>query len=329
MKKPNIEEIDRISINLLELKPLEDLNNVSEFYKSNLEHFFDKDGQPLKEFFEFISCPVCGSALREHKVTIDYFVYNECSTCRAVYNNPRLKNDVLNKMYTSGEYKTYFEQLVVKSQALRKNVIDQRKFRQINSFFETPGKILDVGCGSGSFLKVCNENGWKVYGLDPSLSAVKVAEEMYDLKIICQGFESFETDLSYDCITFWGLEHLPDPMEGMKKAFYLLKEGGVIVFESPSADCFLMAYICSSTFSPYRYIENARHVLFFSKDSIEFICKKFNLELAHLESNGLDMQTILPFEFENDILSRIFQMQRIIDEKMLGDHYRVFLRKRK
>jgi 2-polyprenyl-3-methyl-5-hydroxy-6-metoxy-1,4-benzoquinol methylase len=230
-------------------------------------------------------------------------------------------------MYASGEYKIYFERLVVQSQDIRKNVIDQRFFKQMDSFFSRPGKILDVGCGSGSFLKVCQENDWEVFGLDPSESAVTTAKEKYDLEIIHDYFENFDTNIKFDCVTFIGLEHLEEPMEGIAKARRLLNPEGLILFHSPSADCFLMKYCCENNYSPYRYIESARHVLFFSMKSIDYICDKFDLELAYIETNGLDLQTILPFEFENEVLSKILDSQRILDEYLLGDHYRVFLRK--
>ena len=61
--------------------------------------------------------------------------------------------------------------------------------------------------------------------------------------------------------------------------------------------------------------------------SIDYICDKFDLELSYIETNGLDLQTILTFEFEDEMLSKFLNYQRILDEYLLGDHYRVFLRK--
>ena len=231
-------------------------------------------------------------------------------------------------MYASGQYKTYFERFIVQSQNIRKNVIDQRFFKQIDSFFVKPGKILDVGCGSGSLLKVCQENGWEVFGLDPSESAAITAKEKYDLEITRDSFENFDSDIKFDCVSFIGLEHLAEPMEGLSKAKKILNPGGLILFHSPSADCFLMQYCLDNNFSPYRFIESARHVLFFSKKSIDYICKKFDLELAWIETNGLDLQTILPFEFDKEVIPNILNAQRILDEYLLGDHYRVFLIKK-
>jgi 2-polyprenyl-3-methyl-5-hydroxy-6-metoxy-1,4-benzoquinol methylase len=313
---------------LLKLKPREALEDVYRFYKKSMERYFDENGNPNQDYFEEVECPICNSHKYNHKMTLDYFEYRECDRCKSIYNSPRLKGEVLNLMYESGEYKTYFVKLTIPSQSLRKDVIDVRKFKQVSSFFDVPGSILDVGCGSGSFLKVCGENGWKAYGVDPSESAVRIARLKYQIEIEQNYFESYETDKRFECITFWGqLEHLADPMRGLEKAVGLLKNGGVIAFEVPSADCFLMKYLENNKFSPYRYIESARHVIFFSRASIDKICTAFNLELSHIESNGLDLQTILLYDFGDEITAKVMAMQQTIDELMLGDHYRVFLRK--
>jgi len=39
------------------------------------------------------------------------------------------------------------------------------------------GRLLDVGCGSGAFLKQAEEAGWKVEGVDPDPDAVKLAQD--------------------------------------------------------------------------------------------------------------------------------------------------------
>lgn len=327
--KDTINSIDRIKINLLELKPRKALEGVHNFYKKNMRKYFNENGNPNKAHFKEVKCPICSGNRYNHKIIIDFFEYRECKCCKSIYNSPRLKAKILDLMYRTGEYTKYFNKLTVSSQTLRKNVIEARKFRQVSSFFHNPGRILDIGCGTGSFIKVCQENSWEVYGVDPSESAARIAKEKYGLKIEKNTFGSFKTEKQFDCITFWGqLEHSPDPMKAIEKAVGLLKEGGIIAFEVPSADSFLMKYLVNNKFSPYRYIENSRHIVFFSRVSIHKICSTFDLTLAYLESNGLDLQTILLHEFDNKIIEKLLSIQQVIDELALGDHYRVFLRRK-
>lgn len=327
MNKNNISKIDRIHLNLFDLKSKKSLIEIYELYKNELRQYFDKDGKPIDKYFEKKSCPICESDNFSVKAESDNFVYNQCSNCEAIYNRTMLKNEVLMEMYKSGIYLDYFKKLVVHGDKLRKEKLELRKVKQISSFFESPGRVLDVGCGSGSLLKVCQENGWDVHGIDPSDSAVQIAKEKYDLDIHHGYFENFESEEKFDCIVFIGLEHLQNPMGGLEKASKLLKKNGIIFFEGPSADCFLMEYMSQFPFHATRYFESARHYLFFSKRCVEVMCEKFNLELAHIESNGLDFQTIILEEFDDEITNKLLNMQEVLNSMLLGDHYRVFLRK--
>ena len=101
-KEKDITKIERIGVDLLKLKPIDDLKEVYTFYKKYLDSFFDRDGNPEKEYFEDVICSICESSQYEHKVTIDYFKYLECSQCHSVYNGPRLKEGVLAEMYKDG-----------------------------------------------------------------------------------------------------------------------------------------------------------------------------------------------------------------------------------
>ena len=97
----------------------------------------------------------------------------------------------------------------------------------------------------------------------------------------------------------------------------------MIVFEVSSADCFISEYLKKYNFSPTRYIESGRHNIFFSIEVIRKIYEKFGLKI---ESNGLDIQTILLEEFDNKITEKIINMQDTLNDLLLGDHYRVFLK---
>ena len=132
----------------------------------------------------------------------------------------------------------------------------------------------------------------------------------------------------FDSITFWGvLEHVVNPYEQVLKAFSLLKKGGVIIFEVPSADSLLMQYVIKHNLVLYRFIESARHLTFFSKKSLKYLCEKVGAKIDFIESNGLDIQTILLDDLNPALNKKVMNMQQLIDMNLLSDHYRIFLRK--
>jgi|19_taG_2_1085344.scaffolds.fasta_scaffold88856_2 hypothetical protein len=72
-----IEDIKRIKVDLLKLKPIEDQKNVYESYKKFLAQYF-VDDSPDEKYFTSINCPLCASNNERTLVEIDSFVYIRC-----------------------------------------------------------------------------------------------------------------------------------------------------------------------------------------------------------------------------------------------------------
>jgi len=81
------------------------------------------------------------------------------------------------------------------------------------------GRILDVGCGDGSFLLSFSERGWDTYGVDVSKDACNLAIKRLRRNI-------FNSELSNCCfpsnyfdviILNHALEHLSNPNETLKE----------------------------------------------------------------------------------------------------------------
>lgn len=321
-----IDKIKRISVDLLQLKPIEHQKDVYDSYNNYLIQFFI-DGKPNDKYFENVTCPICNQDEISNSIEIDLFNYVKCSYCGTIYNTPQLKSKHLRKMYAEGEYNNYVKSLTIPSDDIRKNLTEVRKVDQVDALFSSSGSILDVGCGAGVFLKIALDRGWECTGIELSKSGIYASQEK-GIKVFEESFENFESENKFDCITFWGvLEHVPHPMEYIRKAAGFLKENGVIIFEVPSADSILMQYLLRFKLKPYRFIESARHLSFFTKKSLEILCEENNLILEYIESNGLDLQTILLHEFENEIINKLMKIQQIFDSSLLSDHYRCFLRK--
>ena len=327
MFSTKISDIKPIRLKLFDLKSKDNLIYIYQMYKEYLDNFYQNLSASDSSAFTSIVCPVCGDDRTLFEFELDRIEYERCETCSAVYTPKMLNDEILMEMYSSGVYQKYFNTLVKQGQHLRKGVLEKRKCEQVCSFFDGPGKILDVACGSGSFLSVCKEHGWSVYGVDPSQSAVAVAKSDYNIDVYQGYFEEFSSDETFDCVSILGLEHLQDPMYAIEKARDMLSENGLIYLEFPSADCFLWAYLKKFPFPATRYIEAGRHYLFFSRTTIDYFCQKFGLELVFIECNGLDLETILLEEVSTEMTEKILNIQEVLNAQMIGDHYRVFLKK--
>ncbi len=101
------------------------------------------------------------------------------------------------------------------------------------------GRLLDVGCGLGFFVKACEKwPQWEAFGCEISTQAADFAREKLGLKNINAGLveEAGYEPASFDIITLWDvIEHLADPDSFLKHLHSLLKEGGILFIHTPNA----------------------------------------------------------------------------------------------
>jgi 2-polyprenyl-3-methyl-5-hydroxy-6-metoxy-1,4-benzoquinol methylase len=101
-----------------------------------------------------------------------------------------------------------------------------------------PGKLLDVGCATGSFLSLAKGNGWECRGVEVSSFAAAQARERTGCEVFCGQFAHAPfADGMFDVVTMWDLlEHLPDPVTALRKAGTLLKANGLLLVNTPNED---------------------------------------------------------------------------------------------
>jgi 2-polyprenyl-3-methyl-5-hydroxy-6-metoxy-1,4-benzoquinol methylase len=110
----------------------------------------------------------------------------------------------------------------------------------IEKFLVKPtGKVLDVGCGLGFFVKTVNhiKPDWEAVGYEMSKSAVNYAKTKNNLSNIHAGMvqESGIPEGSIDVITLWDvIEHIPKPHPLLSYLQTLLKPGGILFIQTPN-----------------------------------------------------------------------------------------------
>ncbi len=118
--------------------------------------------------------------------------------------------------------------------------------RSINlQAIDVSGKtILDVGCGTGWFLKECLDKGAReVTGLEPSMYADAARKYVPDAEIIGTTFEDYQTDKKFDLISFiMSTEHIYSIKSALKKANTFLNDGGKALILTADRDRFIGDY---------------------------------------------------------------------------------------
>lgn len=120
-------------------------------------------------------------------------------------------------------------------QRVRRWVLGTSQSRLINATRQAVpgGRLLDVGCGTGSLLHLASPY-YECFGLEPSRRA---AEEVRAAGIPVQEamIEDAEfPESSFDVVTMDAvIEHLRDPAEVLRNLHPLVRPGGVIVLKTP------------------------------------------------------------------------------------------------
>jgi SAM-dependent methyltransferase len=97
-------------------------------------------------------------------------------------------------------------------------------------------RLLDIGCGDGSFLEACRQLPWVRVGLDMSLDALRAAKERGGLGVLQAGVEALPfADESFAVITlFHVFEHLGFPHPCLREAHRVLEPGGWLIIQVPN-----------------------------------------------------------------------------------------------
>jgi SAM-dependent methyltransferase len=146
---------------------------------------------------------------------------------------------------------------------------DERRLGIVCRLTRAPGRLLDVGCGEGTFMIAARRAGWVVSGteLNPEPSRAKGLT-------VCQE----PTGGPYECITLWhSLEHMGDPAAMIRRLRELLAPGGVLIAAVPDAGG-LQARI----FGPkWLHLDVPRHLFHFNTSSVEALMALSNLQVAN------------------------------------------------
>lgn len=180
-----------------------------------------------------VACGLCGGNDPETVGSENGFRVVRCHGCGLVYVSPRPAEDALRDLYA--EYHSRAGGDEVSWAMLMRDV-----FRESSEFLDAvrngkgPGRLLDVGCGFGDFVAAMRVRGWRAEGLDPSRKVVDAAVGR-GRPVRLGAFEDADPARGkYDAVTmFYVLEHLPDPVGALRKAYDLLAPGGILLVRVP------------------------------------------------------------------------------------------------
>jgi len=190
-------------------------------------------------------CPICKHDTVSGTIaTKDYnhgisgkYTYNKCSVCGLWRQDPRPDNETLGNAYplhygSSPDVKMNpHSRINCYANKKRYNFTRVIKAKKLS--------VFDIGCGSGFFLAFLRNNGWQVAGLDSAPEHIAYAQKTLGLTdVITAQWPGYNPACKdYDLVSLIHvLEHLPDPVEGLRAAAAMLKPGGYLLTETPNVN---------------------------------------------------------------------------------------------
>ncbi|KPK02378.1 MAG: hypothetical protein AMK71_02405 [Nitrospira bacterium SG8_35_4] len=181
--------------------------------------------------FQYADCNICGNDNTSLVAVQNNYRFVRCGSCGLVYMNPRPDADALKTIYDT------YHQRNGKDEADWERMM-KGNFREVSELlarkFPSGGRLLDIGCGYGHFLRIMEGLHWRAEGIDPSRHTVDQARKAGRSVMHTTIDDAVIPEYTYNAVTlFYVLEHVTDPLKTLRKVFGLLVEGGVVVIRIP------------------------------------------------------------------------------------------------
>lgn len=270
-------------------------------------NYFDKTGTVRSgelEPTEQVDCPLCHIAPEPFAVDDHGFNLCQCPRCGLQFVTPRLDFEQLaDKVYTNH----YF---YPREENGKLNPAERHLYSQQLSNFERllgrKGRVLDIGCGNGSFLSFAEKHGWEIAGVDIKLSADA-------RRLTCPLWEGRLQDIDFGGERFdvvrlnHVLEHTQNPVEELGIIRGLLKQGGLVYLSVPNiAGISARLKNAQSRLGlkgrPWRHYAAMHHLFFFTPDTLKAVAEGAGLRVLEWET------PVLKKDGQSAVLESIYRL---------------------
>lgn len=242
------------------------------------------------------SCNLCEQDSASVLFVKKGFTLVRCAHCDLVFvGNPPAKAE-LAKLYSfESGYHVCFRN---DSKDCEKNFAIARRHYQFMKTYKSKGRLLDIGCSAGFFLKVARDYGWETCGLEISKDTATIAQQRYGLRVIINTLdESTFVQNSFDVVTLWDvLEHVDNPKKMLSVVNRILKDDGLILISTPNIDGLFpqLSYKVARIMKHWPHPEPPRHLFQFSRRTLHRLLALTGFTLVEVHDERIPLTYTFP-----------------------------------
>lgn len=185
-------------------------------------------------------CLLCGAPSAPAPVLAPLGIAR-CTVCGFTFAPALADNDTTRGIYEGGAYeeRVYEERAFDQGNADAASPEERDRNAQARLSFLTEhvpgrGRLLDVGAAGGAFVAAAGRAGFTATGVEPAPAFARYARETLGVDVRDGRVEDVQPGEA-DVITLWHvLEHVPDPVDALRRLREGLTPGGHLVIEVPN-----------------------------------------------------------------------------------------------
>jgi 2-polyprenyl-3-methyl-5-hydroxy-6-metoxy-1,4-benzoquinol methylase len=232
------------------------------------------------------NCPVCDSPPGQGLFVKDGFRHVRCPRCDLIYVSLILREDLMTK---------YWREELAWTRVLLSGPqmdMDQAKYDyglDLASAYLEGRRVLDVGTGTGGFVRQAGLRGWETMALELNVESVENLRNE-GIRVIVKPLELADmASGSFDLVSMWEvMEHLAEPRTVLSEARRLLSDDGALLVMVPNSASLVtrLLHEKSHTFGGHSHLNH------FNPRSLSAILEGQRFEILEMETVITELGTI-------------------------------------
>ena len=241
-----------------------------------------------------MQCRLCGSDQTQffHKEQRDEktFTVVQCQPCGMIQTVEHYDS-------VSPDYADLNTEAVDSARIWGQSTHKQPAFKQWLDLTQTqtkspPGRLLDIGCGTGGFLQFAQQHHWQVFGFDASQAQADHSRQHNKLNHVrhathCHDYltQLAMPELTFSMVTLWDvLEHIRNPQPFLTEIHNLLEPDGLLFLAIPNGGAFTWKRPLFQLLKRPLSLDPWEHVFYYTPATLQHYLPKWGFSIENMGS---------------------------------------------